>query len=102
LNENEQIDGILDKLLYLVVSELPAVSHIITNLSYFAHSHFFTLRENTKVAVATEIHQSLVPTQENETIIFEVLQKFKDAGKKVILYISTNYLDGALLKLKIQ
>ena len=58
--------------------------------------HFFC------VAVATEIHQSLVPTQENETIIFEVLQKFKDAGKKVILYISTNYLDGALLKLKIQ
>ena len=71
------------------------VGHIITNLSYFAHSHFFTLRENTNVDVATEIHESLVPTQENETIIFQVLQKFKGDGKNVILYISTNYLDGA-------
>ena len=78
-----------------VVDELPAVGHIITNLSYFAHSHYFTLRENNNVDVATEIHESLVPSLENEAIIFDVLQKFKDSGKHVILYISTNYMDGA-------
>ena len=78
-----------------VIDELPATGHIITNLSYFAHSHYFTLRENNNVDVATEIHESLVPTLENEEIIFDVLQKFQDSGKKIILYISTNYLDRA-------
>jgi len=78
-----------------VIDELPATGHIITNLSYFAHSHYFTLRENNNVDVAAEIHESLVPSLENEEIIFEVLQKFQDSGKKIILYISTNYLDRA-------
>jgi len=78
-----------------VIDELPATGHIITNLSYFAHSHYFTLRENNNVDVAAEIHESLVPTLENEAIIFEVLQKFQDSEKKIILYISTNYLDRA-------
>lgn len=75
-----------------VVDELSTVGHIMTNLSYFAHSHYFTLRGNTNVDVANEIHESLVPTLENEQIILDVLQKFKDADKRVILYISTNYL----------
>ena len=78
-----------------VIDELPATGHIITNLSYFAHSHYFTLRDNNNVDVAAEIHESLVPSLENEEIIFEVLQKFQDSGKKIILYISTNYLDRA-------
>jgi len=78
-----------------VIDELPATGHIITNLSYFAHSHYFTLRENNNVDVAAEIHESLVPSTENEAIILEVLQKFQDSGKKIILYISTNYLDRA-------
>ena len=78
-----------------VIDELPATGHIITNLSYFAHSHYFPLRLNNNVDVATEIHESLVPSLENEAIIFEVLQKFQDSGKKIILYISTNYLDRA-------
>ncbi len=78
-----------------VIDELPATGHIITNLSYFAHSHYFPLRENNNVDIAAEIHESLVPSIENEAIIFEVLQKFQDSGKKIILYISTNYLDRA-------
>ncbi len=78
-----------------VIDELPATGHIITNLSYFAHSHYFPLRENNNVDVAAEIHPSLVPSVENEEIIFEVLQKFQDSGKKIILYVSTNYLDRA-------
>ena len=78
-----------------VVDELPAAGHVITNLSYFAHSHYFTLRQNSNVDVALEIHEALVPSAANEAIIFEVMQKFKNSGKKVILYISTNYLDRA-------
>ncbi|MDN3663913.1 T9SS type A sorting domain-containing protein [Algibacter miyuki] len=78
-----------------VVDELPAAGHIITNLSYFAHSHYFTLRGNENVDVASEIHESLVPSLANEAIIFDVMEKFKNSGKKVILYISTNYLDRA-------
>ena len=78
-----------------VIDELPATGHIITNLSYFAHSHYFTLRGNNNVDIATEIHESLVPSLENEAIIFEVLQKFQNSGKKIILYISTNYMDRA-------
>ncbi len=78
-----------------LVTELPAVGHVITNLSYFAHSHYFTIRDNTNVDVATEIHESLIPTAENQEIMLEVLQTLKDSGKKIILYISTNYLDRA-------
>ena len=78
-----------------IVDELPAVGHVITNLSYFAHSYYFTLRQNANVDIANEIHESLVPTLENEKIILDVLQTFKDADKKVILYISTNYMDRA-------
>ncbi|MBU2939807.1 T9SS type A sorting domain-containing protein [Lacinutrix sp. C3R15] len=79
-----------------VVDELPAVGHVITNLSYFAHSHYFALRQNSNVDVATEIHEALVPSVANQNILFEVMQKFKDDGKKIILYISTNYLDRAI------
>ena len=78
-----------------IVTELPAVGHIITNLSYFAHSYYFTLRQNDNVDIANEIHESLVPTLENEKIILDVLQTFKDADKKIILYISTNYMERA-------
>ena len=78
-----------------VVDNLPAVGHVITNLSYFAHSHYFTLRNNNNVDVANEIHESLVPSLENEKIIFDVLKTYKDSGKKIILYISTNYMERA-------
>ena len=78
-----------------LVDELPAAGHVFTNLSYFAHSHYFTLRENPNVDIANEIDPSLVPTLENEQIILDVLQTFKDADKKIILYISTNYMDRA-------
>lgn len=74
-----------------LVDELPAAGHVITNLSYFAHSHYFPIRKNSYVDVATEIHPSIVPTSPNDKIIFEVLEIFKAADKKIILYISTNY-----------
>ncbi len=83
-----------------IVAELPAVGHVITNLSYFAHSYYFPLRENRYVDVANEIHSSIVPSVENGEIIYEVLQTFKDANKKVILYISTNYFERASNEVK--
>ncbi|WP_115816017.1 T9SS type A sorting domain-containing protein [Winogradskyella eximia] len=76
-----------------IVDELPATGHVITNLTNFAKSYYFTLRDNPNVDIATEIDELLVPSLENEAIIFDVLQKFQDAGKKNILYISTNYFD---------
>ena len=76
-----------------IIDELPATGHIITNLSNFAKSYYFTLRGNENVDIAAEIDESFVPSLENEAIIFDVLQMFKDAGKKNILYISTNYFD---------
>ncbi|WP_139959462.1 hypothetical protein [Flavicella sediminum] len=76
-----------------IVDELPAVGHVITNLTNFAKSYYFTLRGNDNVDIATEIDESMVPSLQNESIIFEVLQKFRKAGKKNILYISTNYFD---------
>lgn len=79
-----------------VVDNLPVAGHVITNLSYFAHSHYFTLRQNSNVDVVNEIHPALVPSIANEAIIYDVMQKFKNSGKRVILYISTNYLDRAI------
>lgn len=78
-----------------LVDELPAVGHVISNLSYFAHSHYFTLSKNNNVDIATEIHPSIVPNNDNDEIIFEVLEIFKNSNKKIILYISTNYFDRA-------
>ncbi|TRX59239.1 hypothetical protein FNH22_12000, partial [Fulvivirga sp. M361] len=78
-----------------IVDELPAVGHVITNLTNFANSHYFTLSANANVDVANEIHPSVVPNAANDQIIFDVLQVFKDAGKKVILYISSQYFERA-------
>jgi len=78
-----------------LVDELPTVGHIITNLSYFAHSHYFTLSGNNNVNVATEIHPDVVPNVDNDELIFDVLDVFKNNNKKIILYISTNYFGNA-------
>ena len=78
-----------------LVDELPTVDYVITNLSYFAHSHYFPMSANTNVDVANQIHPSMVPSTANDEIIFDVLQIFKNSGKRIILYISANYVDGA-------
>lgn len=78
-----------------LVDELPTVGHVITNLSYFAHSHYFPMSKNSYVDIATEIHPSIVPSSPNDEIIFDVLKIFKEADKKIILYISTNYFERA-------
>nr|WP_299069490.1 discoidin domain-containing protein [uncultured Allomuricauda sp.] len=71
-----------------IVDELPAVGHVITNMTNFANAQWFTLSANANVDVANEIHSTMVPNAANDEIIFDVLQTFKDGDKKVILYIS--------------
>lgn len=74
-----------------IVTKLPTTGHIITNLTWFAHGQYFTLRNNPNVDIATEIHPDSVPSEADEQIIIDVLKTFRDAGKKTILYIA---LDG--------
>ncbi|WP_299313685.1 T9SS type A sorting domain-containing protein [uncultured Aquimarina sp.] len=78
-----------------IVDELPTAGHVITNLSYFAHSHYFNTRANTNVDVANEIHPAMIPSVENDGVAVEAIQLLRNSGKKIILYISTNYLDRA-------
>lgn len=76
-----------------LTDNLPKIGHVMTNLSYFAHSHYFTLRANANIDIAAEIHPDMVPSVANEQIMFNVLKKLKSEDKKIILYISTNYFD---------
>ncbi|NRD20681.1 T9SS type A sorting domain-containing protein [Winogradskyella eckloniae] len=71
-----------------IVDNLPSVGHIITNFTHPAHGYFYTLRDNAYVDIANEIHPGMVPTIENEQIILDVINVFKTAGKKVILYVN--------------
>jgi hypothetical protein len=74
-----------------IVDELPSVGHVITNLTQFANSHYFTLSSNTNVNVANEIYPGIVPNSGNDQILFDVMQIFKNSDKKIILYISTSF-----------
>ena len=71
-----------------IVDNLPAVGHVITNFTHPAHGYFYTLRDNTQVDVANEIHPAMVPSVENEQIILNVISTLKNSGKKVILYVN--------------
>ena len=70
-----------------LVNNLSEVDHVIINLSSNAHGHLFLLRDNKYVDVAG-IHPDMVPTKENEKILFNVIDVLRNAGKKVIVYIS--------------
>ncbi|MEM1002394.1 MAG: hypothetical protein AAGH46_07080, partial [Bacteroidota bacterium] len=73
-----------------IINQLPSTGHIITNFSNNAHGYWFTLRTNPYVNIASEIHPDMVPSLANEQIILDVIQRFKNAGKRVILYIATD------------
>lgn len=74
-----------------IVSELNTIGHVITNFTGFAHGQYFTLHHNPNVDIATEIHASSVPGEENDHVMEEVLSIFREAGIKTILYMA---LDG--------
>ncbi|TCS43294.1 hypothetical protein [Reinekea marinisedimentorum] len=71
-----------------IVDNLPEVGHVITFFTHPAHPHLFTLREHPYIDVANDIHENMVPTLENEQIILDVIDVFREADKKVILYLN--------------
>lgn len=71
-----------------ITENLPSVGHVITSLTHPAHAYLFTLRDNNNTNVA-KIHPDMVPSIENEEIIFDVINNYRRAGKKVILYLNT-------------
>ncbi|TCS41785.1 hypothetical protein [Reinekea marinisedimentorum] len=71
-----------------IVSNLPSAGHVITSLTHPAHAFLFTVRENNNIDVAA-IHPDMVPEIGNEQIIFDVIDVYRSAGKKVILYLNT-------------
>jgi len=83
ISDNDFVGGAQE-----LVDNLPAVGHVITNLTNPAQGYLYTLRDNPYVDVANEIHEAMVPTLENEQIILDIIDVFKQADKKVILYLN--------------
>ena len=76
-----------------IISSYPTLGHVITNATNNAKSHFWTLRTNENVAAVLGsadaiIDEEFVPSLENEQIIMDVIRTFKEANKKVILYLN--------------
>jgi len=71
-----------------IVANIPAASYVITSFTHPAHGHLFTLRTNNNVDVSA-IHPDMVPSIENEQIILDVINIYRAAGKKVILYLNS-------------
>ncbi len=72
-----------------IVRDYPTIGHVMTNFTNNANSSLFLLRENPDIPnLASQLHERFFPSIENEQIIFDVIQVFKDAGIKVILYIN--------------
>jgi len=72
-----------------IVANIPSAGHVITSFTHPARGYLFTLRENNNVDVAAAIHADMVPTLANEQIIFDVIDVYRKAGVKVILYLNT-------------
>jgi len=70
-----------------IVENLPSAGHVITSFTHPAHAYLFTLRDNNNVDVAA-IHPDMVPSIENEKIILDVIDVYRRAGKKIILYLN--------------
>jgi len=70
-----------------IVANIPSAGHVITSFTHPAHAYLFTLRENNNVDVAA-IHADMVPTLANEQIIFDVIDVYREAGVKIILYLN--------------
>ncbi len=78
-----------------IVENLPAVGHVITNFTNNADGSLYLLRQNDNVDIANEIHPDIVPSLENERIILDVLEVFKSADKKIILYLNGHSIEGS-------
>ena len=76
-----------------IVESYPTTGHVITNFTNNAAAHLFTLRTNKNVdaimgASGSVISEEFVPSLKNEQVIIDVIKVFKEAGKKVILYMN--------------
>ena len=79
-NAGDQLDWVAGA--QEIVDNLPAVGHVITNATHPAHGYYYTLRDNPYVDIANEIHPAMVPSLENEQIILDVIDVFRNSGKK--------------------
>lgn len=70
-----------------IVRNLPSAGHVITSFTHPAHAYLFTLRNNENIDVAA-IHKDMVPKLKNEKIVLDVINIYRKAGKKVILYLN--------------
>ena len=75
------------------IDSYPTSGHVITNATNNANSHLWTLRTNKNVnaimgAPNSVVSEEFVPSRQNEQIIIEVINEFKKADKKVILYLN--------------
>ena len=70
-----------------IVNNIPDADYVITSFTHPAHAYLFTLRTNNNVDVST-IHPDMVPSLENEQIILDVIDIYRESGKKVILYLN--------------
>jgi hypothetical protein len=76
-----------------IISSYPTMGHVITNATNNAKAHLWTLRTNENVDAVMGISGSIideefVPSLDNEQIIIDVIKVFKNADKKVILYLN--------------
>lgn len=77
-----------------MIESYPTMGHVITNATNNANSHLWTLRTNENVDAVmghsgSIISEEFVPAIENEHIIIDVINEFKKADKKVILYLNS-------------
>ncbi|WP_041264042.1 hypothetical protein [Bernardetia litoralis] len=76
-----------------IISSYPTMGHIITNATNNANSQLWTLRTNQNIdavmgIAGAVIDEEFVPSLENEQIIIDVITEFKNANKKVLLYLN--------------
>ncbi|RED46920.1 putative secreted protein (Por secretion system target) [Winogradskyella eximia] len=76
-----------------IISSYPSMGHVITNATNNAKSFLWTLRTNENVDAVMGVPNSIideefVPSIANEQVIIDVINAFKSANKKVILYLN--------------
>ena len=76
-----------------IADSYPTMGHVITNATNNANSQLWTLRTNPNVdevmgAENSIVDEEFVPSLINEEIIIDVIDIFKNSGKKVILYLN--------------
>ncbi|WP_139958823.1 T9SS type A sorting domain-containing protein [Flavicella sediminum] len=76
-----------------IVANYPTMGHVITNATNNANAQLWTLRTNPNVdaIMGTSnaiVDEEFVPSLANEQIIIDIINIFKNAGKKVILYLN--------------